>query len=244
MFLLILIPLGAQLTLQTPLYLGLILDLIGLIAVISLTNPSAIEKTALAKKSILRVMSELRGSGFYPIIIFTSAITGFSIAQMSYIYPYLGTLGFPVAFLGLVAGLRSLGQFIVGRKIAKFEKKINIRRVFLFDLVLFSGSFALLALLDNIYIIAVMLILVGSYEVGRSAFISGYLSTHYAKDKNYMATTLSLKGQASMFFNSAVAYGIGFIMSCSFEAGFYTMSGVLLVILLATYPFLEKGKVI
>ncbi|MDA1169018.1 MAG: MFS transporter [bacterium] len=166
-FLLILIPLGAQITLKTPLYIGLMLDVIGLVVVALLIRPSVVEKTTL-KKSIPTLMRELRGSGFYPVIIFTSAITGFAIAQMSYIYPYMESLGFPVAFVGLIAGLRSLAQYFVGDNITKFEKRMNIKRIFLFDLVLFSSSFVLISFLDNFYIITLILIIVGGYEVGRS----------------------------------------------------------------------------
>jgi len=240
-FLLILIPLGVNYSIKSPFYLTLVIDVIGLLAVLFLINPNGKEKVA-PKKSILKIVYELRGTGFFPVVIFTSAITGFSIAQMTFIAPYLDTLGFPIVFLGLLAGLRSLGQFVVGNKIVKFEERMNIKGIFLFDILLFTASFALIALLNNFYLIALILIVVGSYAVGRNAFIDGYLGKHYVKDKNYMATTLSIKGQIAMMFNFVAVFGIGYVMNYSYKLGFYVMGGALFLILLGTYFFVENRK--
>jgi len=242
-FLIFLIPLGAQISLKTPLYFSLALDIIGLIAVVWLVNPAAI-KSLKPKKSVITILRDMRGRGFYPIVIFTSAISGFSLAQMSYLFPYLDSLGFPIALLGIIGGLRSIGAFLIGHKIIKFENKINIKRIFIFDLLLFSSSFVLIGFFNNLIIITIILVIVGGYDIGRSAFIGGYLARHYVRDKDYMATTLSIKGQTNMLFNFIVAFGIGFIMNYSYQLGFYAMGGVLFLILLTTLFFVKNRQTV
>jgi len=238
-FLIIIVPLGAQVSIRTPLYFSLGIDLIGLLVVLMLVNPSITEKLT-QKKSILKILGELRGGGFYPVVIFTSAITGFMIASGSYVFPYLASLGFPIAFLGVIPGMRAVGTFFFGHSIVRFETKLNIKRIFIFDLILFPSVFILIGFLNNLVLISILLIIIGMYGLGRVAFVDGYLGKYYIQDKNYMATALSIKGQTSMLFNFVTVFGIGFIMRYSYEIGYYVMGGFLFIILFTTFFFVEN----
>lgn len=240
-FLIILIPFAAKISIRTPLFITLVLDLIGLVAVLFLVNPTAVEKST-SSKSVFRLLKELRGSGFYPVVIFTSVITGFGIARLNYVFPYVETLGFPVAWFGIILGFRLLAQFFVANNIGRFEHKINVKRVLLFDLFLFSLVFILIAALDNFYLIVLTLIVLGGYEVGRKAFVEGYLVKNYIQDKRYMATVLSIKGQTTMAVNTLTVFGVGYIMNSSYKAGFYTMGGILFLILLVVFMFIKNRK--
>src|SRR3989344_2478259 len=133
------IPYFAKIDIHLPLLFSLIIDLVGLAIVVSLSNPKFHEKIK-ENKSILKLIKETRGNGFFSLAIFTSAITGFIIASNRYVYPYLGVLGFPIAYLGLIMGLSALVQYVVANNLDKFENKINLKKIFLFDLVIFSLS--------------------------------------------------------------------------------------------------------
>ena len=241
--LMVTIPLSAEISIRMPLFIGLVLDLIGLLAVVLLTNPAIVEKIA-PKKSILRVLNELRGSGYFPIIIFTSVISGFGIAKMNYVFPYVETLGFPIKWLGVIVGFRLLAQFLVANNLGRFEHRINVKKIFLFDIFIFTLVFVLIAALNDFYLIVLILIIIGGYQVGRRAFVEGYLTKNYIPDKRYIATVLSFKEQSSMIVTSLTVFGIGYVMNYSYKAGFYTMGVVLFLILFSVFMFVENKKVV
>lgn len=235
----VIIPYFAKIDIRLPLILSLIIDLIGLVAVISLVNPKFHEKIS-DKKSILKLIKETNGTGFFSLAIFTSAITGFIIASNRYIYPHIELLGFPIAYLGLIMGLSAFIQFLFANNLDKFEDKINIKRIFLFDLFLFSLSFILIGFFRNPYLIGLLLILVFGYELGRRTFIDSFLLKNYVHNKNYKATILSFKGQITMIFTSVVVFTIGFFMDLSYSLGFHIMGISLFVILTTTYLFIKR----
>jgi MFS family permease len=241
--LLIIIPFSTQISIETPLLIGLFLDVIGLILALLLIKPNIIEKTNNIK-SILQLLKEMKEASFLPFAIFTGAITAFLIAtKNNYLFPYLENLGFPVIFMGLMLGLLAIVQFLVANNIGKFENNLNIKKVFLFDIVLFSLSFLLIAFLNNFYIISFILIITWGYELGRKPFIDGYLLKNHIHDKNYKATMLSIKGQITMIINFLIVFNIGFFMNHSYKLGFYIMGGILFVILFTLFYFISRKKI-
>jgi len=224
-------------SLKYPLYIGLGLDIVGLITVLSLTNPPKL-KIVKIKKNILQLLREARDSNFIPFAIFTGSITGFAIAKKNFTFPYLESLGFPVMLLGLITGISALLQFFIASNLGKYENKINIRKVFIFDSILFSGSFLLIATLSNVILIFIVLVLIGAYETGRRSFADSYLIKNHVADKNYKATMLSIKGQITMFINFILVFGIGFLMDISYQLGFLGMGLILLIILSSTLPYI------
>lgn len=240
---LIIIPYFAEINIRLPLVLSIILDVIGLLVVISLVNPKFHEKIK-ETKSFLNVFKETRGSGFFSLAIFTSAITGFIIASNRYVYPHIELIGFPIGYLGIIMGLSALVQYIVGNNIDKFENTINIKKIFIFDLFLFSLTFILIGFLKNPYLTGVILILVFGYELGRRTFINSYLLKNHITNRNYKATILSFKGQITMIFNFTTVFIIGFFMDSSYSLGFYIMGISLFLILVISYFSISKKHIL
>ncbi len=240
--LIIIIPFATQISIKTPLLIGLFLDVIGLISALLLIKPNIIEKTN-NTKSILQLLKETKGTSFLPFAIFTGTIMGFSIAKTNFTFPYLEDLGFPIILMGVILGLSAIIQFLIAKNIGKFENNLNIKKVFLFDIIFFPISFILIALLNNFYVVAFILILAGGYEMGRRSFVDGYLLKNHIHDKNYKATMLSIKGQITMIINFSIVFSIGFFMNNSYKLGFYIMGGILFVILFTVFYFISRKKV-
>ena len=240
--LIIIIPFTTQISIETPLLIGLLLDVIGLTVALSLIKPNVIEKTD-NTKSILQLLKEAKGTLFLPFAIFTGAVMGFSIAKTNFTFPYLENLGFPIILMGVILGLSAIIQFLVAKNIGKFENNLNIKKVFLFDTIFFSLSFILIALLDNFYAVALILILAGGYEMGRRSFVDGYILKNHIHDKNYKATMLSIKGQITVIINFSIVFSIGFFMNYSYKLGFYIMGGILFVILFTLFYFISRKNI-
>jgi len=230
-----------QFGLKYPLYIGLGLDIIGLITAISLTTPPKL-KIPKIKKNIFQLLKEAKDTNFIPFAIFTGSITGFAIAKKNFTFPYLESLGFPIMLLGLITGISALLQFFVASNLGKYENKINLKKVFIFDIILFSGSFLLIATLNNLILIFTVLVLTGAYETGRRSFIDSYLIKNHVADKNYKATMLSIKGQITMFINFILVFSIGYLMNISYQLGFLGMGLILLIILSSSYQYLSSQE--
>ncbi len=238
----IIIPFTTELSIIFPLIFTLGLDVIGLVLALLLVEPNISEKTD-NTKSIIQLLKETQGTLFLAFAIFTGAIKGFSIAKTNFAFPYLESLGFPIIFVGLIIGLSAFIQFLIEKNIARFENNVNIKKIFLFDLIFFSLSFLLIALVDNFYIIAFILIIFSGYEMGRRSFIDGYLLKNHINDKNYKATMLSIKGQITMIINFTVTFGVGFFMNSSYELGFSIMGLILFTILAFVYGYSFKKRI-
>ena len=239
-FLLVLVPYFAKISIEMPLIIGLGLDIIGLFAVLALVNPTVVKKTD-DMKSILQLLKEVKGNQFLYLAAFTSAITAFSIAgKNNFIFPYLEKLDFPIFFMGLTLGLLAIVQYLVGNNIWRFEDHINIKKVFLSDLIIFPLSFLLIAFSNNFYFISFILIIIWGYKLGREPFVDGYLLKNHIHDKSYKATMLSIKGQLTMLINFLVVFGIGFVMNYSYKIGFYVLGGTLFVVLFIIFYFIPR----
>ena len=146
------IPFSTKISIEMPLLISLILDIIGLIAAFWLVQPKVFVNTNNVK-SIFQLLMETKNTQFLPLATFTGTISAFHIAEKNnYIFPYLESLDFPIIYMWIALGLIAIIQFFVCNNISKYENHLNIKKVFLFDTIIIPISFLLIAFFNNYYI--------------------------------------------------------------------------------------------
>ncbi len=241
--LIILLPFLTKIDIIWPFYVSLFLDILGLIVVFSFVDPKNKIKISKDKiKSITRIFKDTRKLNFLPFAVFVSAISGFVIAESVFRYVYLETLGYPIAWVGFVFGLSRLVWFFVGRYAYLIEEYFTMRQLLIFELFFFPFYFFIVAYFDNPYLIASIIIIVIGYMWGRAQLIESHILNNHISDKNYKATTISIKNQIELLFQFIVPFTIGFIMNYSYELGYIVLGIFLFVILTVSFFFINKKE--
>lgn len=241
MFLIMGLPFFTSIDITLPLKINLVFDVIGLIAIVSLSSPKKeikIEKKD--QKNIMELLKISQKQKFFPIAIFSGAILGFLFADNPFRMIYLESLGYPVIFVGFVMGFSRLFWFIIGHYAHYIERYLTMKQHFLIEIFLFTGYYFLVASLLNPYIIGGVFALIVGYQWGRSQVVKGYLLKRV--DQNYKATMLSVQSQIASIIMFFVAFGIGGVMESSYKNGFYVLGIALFLILVATYFFLKEDQ--
>ncbi len=244
-FLIILLPFLAKIDIIWPFYASLVLDVVGLVVVFTFIDPK--NKIKISKnqiKSIIRIFKDTRKLNFLPFAVFTSAISGFIIAEAIFRYVYLESLGYPIAWVGFVFGLSRLVWFFVGRHAHLVEEYFTIRQLLVFELFLFPCYFFIVAYLTNPYLIAGVMIIITGYMWGRGQIIESHILNNHISDKNYKATIFSIKNQIGLLFQFVVPFSIGFIMNYSYMLGYAALGIFLFIILAISFWFIDKKKFI
>ncbi len=238
--LIILLPLLTIKSMLLPFKICLIIDIIGLIAVIILLQPPQ-EKDTVSNsfKEIIQIIKKAAKPGFYTLAVFTGAITGFMVADGAYRYVYLQSLGYPIIFIGAVMGLSRFVWFIIAHNIHYLEK-IPLRNIMLIEVFLFPLTYLLVAFFDNPYIVGLFFSVVIGYLWARDQLYTTEFINKYIINKKYKATMLSLTTQIDYVFQMIISFGVAFIMEKSFKLGFFVLGIALFVILLTAYLNMPK----
>ncbi len=235
------LPFFTKIDIVLPIIIWAFFDFLGLIIILSATDPkNGVMIAKKDQKSIFTLIKEIKHDKFFAVAIFTGAISAFTVTMGSFRPVYLESLGFQVVFLGFVMGGSRFVWFLVGHRVHWIEKFLSMKQHFLIEILVFVGGLFLLAVLNNVYIIAIVFILINGYWLGRDQLISGYFLKDYIKDKNYKATLLSVRSQISAMIQIATSFLIGFVMNYSYQLGYAVLGGVLLLILSSSYYFIRK----
>ena len=239
----ILLPLLTTYSLKLPLQIYLIVDIIGLIAVLSLVSPvEKFDASEVTIKSAWNLAKKEVGTGFYATTIFLGLITGMAIGSTPFREPYLTSLGFPVIFIGSVMGLSRLFWFFVGHKAHIIEEKWGLKKLFKVEMFLFPLLLILIAVFNNPYVVGLIFLAMVGYHWGRYQIIISVLLNSFVKNPRYKATMISIKSQITAIFKFIVAVGIGYVMKESFKEGYLMLGVGLFVALFIAYQSIDKLK--
>ena len=227
-----------------PFVIAWITDIIGLLAIIwvkNITDKKVIEKEN--TKSIWEIFSESRAIGFLPVAVFLGLIWGIQIGQGAFRSVYLLDLWLPVIWVGSVMALSRLVRFMVAQYIHILEEKFTMRQQFFIEILVFSLSYFLVALIPNIYIVWIIFALVIWYQWARNTLMDKYILSRYAKDKRYKATILSIRGLFNNIIAIIVSFGIWYAMNVSYKLWFLILWFVSITWLSMSYYFIfRKNK--
>jgi MFS family permease len=236
--LIVLLPLLTTKSILLPFKITLLIDIVGLVAVCMLKVPS--QKRDKVSQTWREIGTTLRYAvkrGFYPLAVFTSAISGFLVADAAYRYVYLQSLGYPIIFIGAVMGLSRFVWFVIAHYV-EYLQKIPLRVLITIEVFLFPLSYLLIARFDNPYVVGLFFSLIVGYYWARDPVYTIQFIDNYIKNKKYKATMLSIGTQIDYFFQMAVGFSIAFVMGRSYKLGFYTLGIALFFVLALIYVWM------
>ncbi len=236
----LLLPLLTKISLVMPIKIYLIFDIIGIIVGFLLYTPkmkySAEDEEG---ENILSQLKRFRGTGFYITSLFIGIIAGILTGITPYKELFVKELGFPIIFIGSIMAVSRLVWFVVGHNL-NVLKKISVKRLFFYEIFIFSGLVIIASQLSNPYIVGLLLAISIGYYYGRNPIVEGYYLDNFLLNRRYKATMLSIKQQVKNVIQSGVTFVIGFVMAISFSLGFLVAGVSMLVVVLGIYPFMKK----
>ena len=241
MILIVLLPFFTRISILFPLKINLIIDLLGLVFVLTLVSPKKEEIPIFKIKGhLLKTIKESINSGFYLMSVFVGVIMGFWLGPVSFRSIYLESLGYPIIFIGFVMGLSRFFWFLIGHKIHLLEEKFGIKKIFKFEIIVFPLSFMFISYFSNPYLVGLIFSLSVGYFWARNYLITNLFITKFIKNKEYKATILSVQKQIGLVVQVLVAFGIGFIMNVSYRLGYFVLGFIMFFVLLFLYPGVKK----
>ncbi len=229
------LPFLTNISIRIPLYVGIGVDILGLLVALSLFPiHTKIEKHE--KKRLLPIFRELRHSGFFSYAIFSGVIGGFLFADSVYRSPYLVELGYPIAFIGLVMGGSRLVWWIVGRSIKTIERYISFRLFILTEVFLFPLYYIGVGYISNPWALGILFSLMIGWFWGRNEVYTDVLINHIP-DPLYRATALSMKAQIDNIVQVITSFSIAGVMGISYALGFQVLGIAMFLLLGGIYLF-------
>lgn len=240
-FIIVALPFLTMINIIIPLFVALVLDILGFFIALSFVNPNLNEHVSKNLKlgHIREILNEFRSFEVLPLAIFFGAITGFSLSSGSFRGLYVESLGYPIIYLGFIMGLSRFIWWIFSRFIHKVEDLFSLKQFLKFEIFIFTLIYGLICYLENAYVVAFLFALVGGYMWGRSAITKKYLLDMIGGSR-FKVTHLSICSQITSLFNFSVAFFIGFFMNFSYRFGFLVYTILLIFVLIVSYFFIKK----
>ena len=241
-FLILGIPLFATISLKVPFVIALGIDIIGLIVALSLVHvrsPDHKKGHRISLKDIVTTIKKTKKTWFYSIGLFSAIIIAFLVSDSVFRYPYLESLGYPIAFIGIVMAGSRLVRFVVAHYTHKIEKLIKLKYLMLIEIFVFGWYYLTTSMINNPYILWIVFSLVIGYMWWRSDIYTDHL-INCLPEKKHKTTMLSIKGRVGSIIQIVVVFFIGFVMTQSYKTGFTTLGIAIFIMLTGAYIFFRK----
>jgi MFS family permease len=238
-FLIIGLPFLTRISIVAPIKVSILFDIVGLIVAISFISPPKRETVSNPLEVLPKLLKNVVGTGFYPTAIFVGAIFGIFLGTSPYRSVYLESLGFPIVFIGLVAGLSRLIWFLLGQKMHLLEEKFGMKKILRFEMFFFPVILILVVLPLHYYIIGAIFTLAMGYFWSRVQLINNHFLTAFNIDPKYKATMLSVRSQVQLVFSFATVFLIGFVMKKSYLQGYLILGVCMFFILLGVLIYVK-----
>ncbi len=243
--LLLLVPFSLEIDILAPFYIGLALDLIGLISVILITQPKdVVEKVSTKKvpeKNIMEIIRETKGTGFLSFSLFTAIFSSLAIATGPFREIYLIELGLLATYVGFLSALSRFFWFLIGHNVHKISENFSIKQILIFKSIFTFITFVIVGLSKNPYIVLFLIALHLGFGQATGSIMSNFSLQNHVSDKRYKATILLIKSQIKAIFQVVLPFCFAYIMSISISLGFISAGFFALIYYLVLWPFVNKG---
>lgn len=220
-----------------PIVVWLFMDVIWLIISLTLVKPKVVYETTKTKR-IWDVIKELKWKrALLSVLIFLIFLWIWG-TDTSFRYLYLEDLWYVVKRIGAVMWLSRVVRFVLSRYIHKIEK-VWIKKVMLFMIIFSPLAWFLAAILQNPYLIWVILSLKIWMDWALMPIFTKYIINNIP-DKKYKATILSIKAQWQVIIKSLIVFGIWFVMNYSFRLWYVILATLTLILLWVWFFFMQK----
>ena len=236
----VLTPFLVEVSFKAPFVVGLVMDLIGILAAFSLMTPPVpqeeIDEIKITK--FRQVVAEGRRLHFFVFALFSGIISGTLFGVGGFRAPYQMFLEVPVIWYGVLFGAGRLLASIMMAYSGKIRKKISLFSLYGFRLFLYTFLILVLGLVSNWQIVVVTFIIINAFQWGLSK-IGGSYMIDIIKTSKFKATLLSIRAQLGQFVGAVVSFGVGFMIEhFSYQQGFLYLGIIFFVILFPFYLYI------
>lgn len=233
-----LLPFTAVFSILTPFVIWLFVDIIWIFILFTIPNPKKEHYEEKKHKSFLQLVKEANKSWLINLSIFLWLISWFLLWESPFRWPYLEGLWYPIIFIGSVMWLSRVVWFILGHTIHKLEKCITMKQHFFIEIFIFSGFFISVSLLNNPYIVWLIMSLVIWYKWWRTSLIRSYIMKDYITDKRYKATFFSMSSMLNSTFWAIITFIVWYYISIHwYKLNYLYLWITLFILLLISYYF-------
>jgi MFS family permease len=229
----ILIPFFVEISYKIPFLVMGVVDIIGLIAVLSLTRPpvTAEHIEEIQTSNFKMVMKEAYSLNYFTIAIFSGILSAFLLGTAAFRAPYQVYLGVPVIWFGVFIGLgRALASFMLIYS-GKMEKYFTLASFYRFQYLIHVLIIALVGLFQNVFVVVFLLTLNSGIHWGLSKVDEGFQLRVIGSSK-FKATLLSTGAQIESLITALIGVFLGWlIQKYSYGLGFLYISLIVGVVL-------------
>ncbi len=209
---------------KLPFLVAMIIDLIGLIAVISLVTPHVkkerVEELEVGPNNFMRAFREVKHYNLLNGMLFSALVSSFVFSFGQYRGPYQASIGVAVIWFGV---FHSTGRMLASLMLwfsGKLHTKITQKSVRLIKIIIFGGLFLIISFVPNRVVVIIAFLLMNASLFGLAG-LSGAGAHRKLKNSSLKATILSIRAQIQNLLTAASVPVLGFlIMNLGYRKGF------------------------
>ena len=238
----IIAPMMIEISYKMPFAFALFLDIIGLLAVISLrrVRQSEQHKKEVKESKLKDVFKESVSLGYMPFAILGAVISALIFIVQVYRGPYQEFIGADVVWFGVYLGLGRAIVSVLSAYSGKIKEYFNIFTFKLFQILIYSVFLFTIAFVDNVTVILIAFIICNGFQWGLGQ-VSRHFTLEIIGDSKFKATHFSISGQINQSITAVGLILMGHMINIfSYQTAFLLFAVVLLVLGMSLYFYILR----
>lgn len=238
----VLVPFLVSVSYKTPFLIALVIDVIGLLAAISLVVPPVPQEhiEEIGATNFKQVLQEGYRLNFFSIALFSGIISGTLFSVGGFRAPYQAFLEIPVIWYGVFFGIGRAFASLMLAYSGKIKKYITLPSFYGFQLIIYTLLILVLGIISSWWVVVTAFIVINAFQWGLSKIDEGY-QLDIIKSSKFKATLLSTGSQIDQAVSAVSSFGVGFIIErVSYQYGFLYSGIIFLVILFPLYLYISR----
>ena len=239
----VLVPFLVSVSYKTPFLIALVIDVIGLLAAISLVVPPVPQEhiEEIGATNFKQVLQEGYRLNFFSIALFSGIISGTLFSVGGFRAPYQAFLEIPVIWYGVFFGIGRAFASLMLAYSGKIKKYITLPSFYGFQLIIYTLLILVLGIISSWWVIVTAFIIINAFQWGLSKIDEGY-QLDIIKSSKFKATLLSTGSQIDRVVAAISSFGVGFIIErVSYQYGFLYSGIIFLALLFPLYLYIARG---
>ncbi|MEW6617078.1 MAG: MFS transporter [Patescibacteria group bacterium] len=238
----VLIPFLVGVSYKTPFLIALVVDLVGLLAAISLVIPPVPQEhiKEIGATNFKQVVKEGYHLNYFSIALFSGIISGTLFSIGGFRAPYQILLEIPVIWYGVFFGIgRAFASLILAYS-GKIKKYVTLLSFYKFQFIVYTFLILILGITSTWWIVVLTFIVINAFQWGLNKVDEGY-QLDIIKSSNFKATLLSTGSQIDQIVAAISSFGVGFMIEkVSYQYGFLYLGVILFLVLFPLYLYIAR----
>lgn len=236
----VLVPFLVSVSYRTPFLIALVIDVIGLLAAISLAVPPVPQEhiEEIGATNFKQVLREGYRLNFFSIALFSGIISGTLLSVGGFRAPYQIFLEIPVIWYGVFFGIGRVFASLMLAYSGKIKKYITLPSFYGLQFIIYTLLIFVLGIISSWWVVVTAFIVINAFQWGLSKIDEGY-QLDIIKSSKFKATLLSTGSQIDQAVSAVSSFGVGLIIErVSYQYGFLYSGIIFLVILFPLYLYI------